>query len=306
MGSNYVSVLFVLCAALLLSPGCSRSASGNAASSISITSPADGSRVNRDAVFVSGEFSSSSSDFGVAVNDLPAAVQGDKFYAYVPVRKPGENVIFAKLIDSRGGSTEKAISVWRESESQPLILSANILSGTPPLTVRFSISISSPNPVSLYQVDFDGDGEFDYSSGKCGEIVWTYNNPGAFAVNATVIDSSGKSYSDQATIAVIDPAEINAALVSRWNEFTAALREKNISGALSCLDEDIRPGYEQIFYVLADKLPAIFSQPEQLKLVYMREGTAVYNNMIDEKGAKMSYPVSFVKDKNGFWKIRSF
>lgn len=196
MGRNFVLAL-VICATFIFSLGCSKSASGGSSSSISITSPADGSRVDRDKVLVSGVFVLSSADPGISVNDYPAIIQGNKFYAYIPFRNPGENVIFAKLVDPNGNTAEKSISVYHSSESRPLTLSANIFSGTPPLTVNFSISFSSPNPASLYQVDFDGDGKFDYSSDKRGEIAWTYNSPGVFTVNATVTDTAGKVYSDQ-------------------------------------------------------------------------------------------------------------
>lgn len=306
MGRNFVSVILLLCAFFIFLPGCSKSASGNSTPSITITSPSEGSRVDRDKVFVSGSFVSSSAGPGISVNDYPATIQGNKFYVYIPFRNPGENIIFAKLVDSNGDTAEKSISVYHSSEERPLTLSTNIFSGTPPLTVNFSISFSSPNPASLYQVDFDGDGKFDYSSDKRGQITWTYNSPGVFTVNATVTDNSGKAYSDQAAIVVLSVSEASSVILNKWKEFTSALREGNISAALSCLDEEIRPGYQQIFYTLANKLPEIFTQPEQMHLVYMREGTAVCNNLVNESGAKMSYPVTFVMDKNGVWKIRNF
>ncbi len=306
MGRNFVLAL-ILCAAFLFSPGCSKSASGGSSSpTISITSPADGSRINRDKAFVSGEFTSSSPNFGLSVNDIPAAVQGNRFFVYVPFRNRGENIIFAKIVESNGNSAEKAITVYHEGATQPLILSANVFSGTPPLTVSFSLSFTSPSPAALYEVDFDGDGKFDYSSEKRGEIAWTYTSPGLFTVNAKAPDRARNSASDQMTIIISATSEVVAALESKWNEFTSALRNKDISGAVSCLEDEARPRYQTIFFVLTDKLPDIFAQPEKLQFVYMREDYAVCNSLVNENGTKMSYPVTFARDRSGLWKIRNF
>ena len=87
-------------------------------------------------------------------------------------------------------------------------IQADALSGTSPLTVRFtSTGTSDPDPgdLLLYEWDLDGDGQFDDANG--GSATFTYLDPGSYPATLRVTDTSGASATDTVTIHVGAPAE---------------------------------------------------------------------------------------------------
>jgi PKD repeat protein len=66
--------------------------------------------------------------------------------------------------------------------------SADVRSGEAPLTVNFTdLSISQPNPIILWEWDFDNDGTIDsYDQ----DPTWTYNDVGSYTVTLTVSDGT--------------------------------------------------------------------------------------------------------------------
>ena len=86
-----------------------------------------------------------------------------------------------------------------------------------------------------------------------------------------------------------------------------ALMEKDVEKALTYFWERSQSKYEQGFSLLMDRLPEIFSLPEEFNLESMADNMAIYENVVQEEdGVTRSYPVTFIKDENGFWKIRWF
>ena len=82
--------------------------------------------------------------------------------------------------------------------------------------------------------------------------------------------------------------------------------DEDIESALTYFLERSRPKYEQAFNLLMDRLPDIFSLPEEFNMVSVKDNIAIYENIVLEDGVPRSYPVMFIKDENGFWKIRGF
>jgi hypothetical protein len=85
---------------------------------------------------------------------------------------------------------------------------------------------------------------------------------------------------------------------------------QDIQGALSYFVESSRAKYEEAFTLLIDQLPDIFSVPEEFNLISVIDNVAtcesVVVEVVDGNNLPISYPVTFIKDENGFWKIMVF
>jgi len=274
--------------------------------SITISSPFDGETVNRESVMVSGTFNSYLEEVSVMVNGRLAEINEKDYVINNLPLQLGQNSVAARVIEASGYKAEETITIQTDTQDQPVRLSSNITGGVPPLDVKFTIDTNIANPITSYQMDFDGDGNIDYTADNPDDISFTYTANGIYFATATVTDNQGNQYSEQLAVNIISMAELDTLLEKKWIAVGDSLRNKDIQTALSYFVERSRAQYEQGFIVLMDQLPQIFSMPEEFNLISIVDNTAIYENVVDEGGIARSYPVTFIKDENGFWKIKGF
>lgn len=79
--------------------------------------------------------------------------------------------------------------------------------GAAPLRVRFDATAADGDGiVSLHEVDFDGDGVFDYSSIEGANVTHTYAQPGAYTAVLRVTDNGGAIVLQSVGVTVTGPA----------------------------------------------------------------------------------------------------
>ena len=90
--------------------------------------------------------------------------------------------------------------------SPQVIAKADIFTGVAPLVVNFSGSVTdSDGQVVLYQWDFDGDKQTDYSSSTSPNLSHTYTKGGVFNATLKVFDNDGLIDEDSIIISVSGP-----------------------------------------------------------------------------------------------------
>ncbi len=276
---------------------------------IKIASPMNGQAINKERIMVKGTFKSVSRDVGITVDGIIAEIRGNEWIANGVPLAAGSNTITATIQDSSGNSATASIIINTTDTSQAVRLSANITSGIAPLQVFFSTSTSAFSPVS-YQIDFEGDGVFDYTGTTFENISHTYTSEGFFYPTVTVTDDLGNSYSDTLAITVMNKAEIDTLLKSKWEGIKEALGSKDIKGGLSDFLEYSKERYRQAFNIIVDDLPQIISDMQNIEMIYLRNNVAKYrmNRVHDINGIlqTITYYIYFVKDAKGVWKIDRF
>jgi YVTN family beta-propeller protein len=271
---------------------------------ITITSPLDGTTINRAKVMVRGSFKSGTQDIGITVNGILAEIRGSEWVANNVPLTVGTNTITATLKDSSGSTATTSITINTTETSQPVELSANITSGIAPLQVYFSISTSfSP---SSYQIDFEGDGVIDYTGSTFDNISHTYTSEGIFYPTVKVTDEQGNTYTDTIAITVMNKAEIDALLKSKWEGMKAAIENKDIEGAVGFFVESSREMYRYNFNLMSSILPIITKDFGNVRLIKIYDDVAECEMLAIQDGVEYSFYVEFVKDSNGIWKLRFF
>lgn len=124
-------------------------------------------------------------------------------------------------------------------ESALVTAQANAITnrGWAPLTVYFSAygSRSEGADVVGYEWDLDGNGAFDFdASGQGGYVQYTYSKPGEYVITLQVMDTRGRSGTDQVTVSVRHPASSS---VDYWTVFDKS-RVRRVDVALSQADWD--------------------------------------------------------------------
>ncbi len=171
---------------------------------LNITYPLEGDTISRPDVMVKGTITNTTgNETGVTVNGMVATVYGNQFVAnHVPLVE-GSNTITVTAKDIEGNKATASIVVNAITTAPHVTLTANTESGIAPLTAYFSVSTAIPNPVSTYQMDYEGDGTIDYTGSTFENISVTYTKEGIYYPTIKVTDTKGISYSDEAIAKVL-------------------------------------------------------------------------------------------------------
>ncbi|MGA2092174.1 MAG: hypothetical protein ABSH16_02040 [Sedimentisphaerales bacterium] len=93
---------------------------------------------------------------------------------------------------------------------------------------------------------------------------------------------------------------------SIWEQFKAALAAGDVNTALTFVLETSREKYAEIFQVIGSNLPDFAAGIGTLILQSQDEDTTVYEMTHQDGDTTYSFPVIFIKDSDGNWKIYNF
>lgn len=103
----------------------------------------------------------------------------------------------------------------------------------------------------------------------------------------------------------ISREKIEVELQVRWKEMITALARGDIERALTYFVAASRDRYRKEF-TSRSNIVSIFLSMKELKLYSVDEHAAECGAIRVENGKTFSYPVVFVRDENGIWKIMGF
>jgi hypothetical protein len=159
-------------------------------------------------------------------------------------------------------------------------------------------------------MDFEGDGVIDYTGTTFEDISHTYTAEGIYYPTLTVTDDQGNTYSDTIAITVLNKAQIDALLKSKWEGMKGALRYKDVEGALTQFVEETKEQYRQAFNYISDIIPDVVNGMQNIELVYLKDKVSKFRirreQIIEGNPQEITYYVYFVKDNDGIWKIEKF
>lgn len=273
---------------------------------IKITSPADGEVVNQARTIVKGIIESDTNDLGVLVNGILAEARGKEWVVNGVPLVLGTNTITATITDRSGNTASSSIVLNTNAITRQVRLSANITSGLAPFTSFFSVVTEMYNPVSRYEMDFDGDGVIDYTGATFEDVGYTFETEGFFYPTIWVTDGEGNTYSDTIAITAFNISEIEDVLKQRWEGLKRALKEKNTEEALGYFIKRSKERYGRIFDALKDQLATILDTFVEFNITDYYDNVAEYEIVADENGVLYSYPGLFVKNGSGIWKFHDF
>ncbi len=134
----------------------------------------------------------------------------------------------------------------------------------------------------------------------------TLQTASLYLATATAETSDGTLYQDQFALNVLDPVQTEALLQQKWDAMQAELLAGNIDGALTYFVGGSQSRYRQLFTDLQASLPGIFASIETFHLLSVSNDRAEAEAVIPRAGTTYSYPIFYIQNENGIWKLRGF
>jgi PKD repeat protein len=138
-------------------------------------------------------------------------------------------------------------------------------------------------------------------------VTHSYASDGNYTVTLTVTDDNNATNSDQAQVTVMTVTQFETDLRSTWDTMKTTLLGGDVEGALVHFVPGNQDRYRDTFTALGNtKLTSIFSEIVEIRLYTVNESAAECGAIRIEKGKTYSYPITYVRDENGLWKILGF
>jgi len=266
---------------------------------ITINTPGPGATVSPGSVLVRGILDAGGVEVGVAINGVPAAVEGTTFAALVPVA-PDTTSLTAMGTTATGLSVTHTITITVSTASVSTLLT-NPQTGVAPLAVGFALSgVTASATIAL---DFDGNGTIDFAGPSLVGQTFIYAQPGVYFPKTTITDAQGNQFSATTVVQVFDGTAFATFLRSKWTAFRDALGRNDIDGAVAFVADGEKVKYRSAFQRLSLDLPSVAAGLRDIQLLSFRGGIGECVTTQDRDGGTFVHFIYFMQDQDGIWKI---
>jgi hypothetical protein len=123
-----------------------------------------------------------------------------------------------------------------------------------------------------------------------------------YLITASVTDAQSVVHTDTLAFAIYSPSQMEAVLQGKWSGMRAKLMNGDIEGTMTYFVGRAQEKYRPILQSLQASLPDIFSGISTLHLLSVADDEAEMEAIVNGD----SYPVIFMRDETGIWKLLGF
>jgi len=268
---------------------------------LTITAPASASQIADDAVLVTGTFAGPPGT-AIQVNGQLACLSGDSFYAENVPLVAGSNDIVAIASTPDGIFLTRSLQVDGAAPAA-IQVRANAPCGYAAHNVSFQLADNVGTGIQQFTADFNDDGIVDISATTPGTYQYAYTTPGVYRAHFTTTDAANMVHTGYQAIVVGNAQTLDAQLRGTFSAFLDRLRVGAIDGALNYLAEPMRTKYEPVFRQMQSELPVLIDQLGTLQGGGVGGRLARYTVVREENGVTVGFPLFFIEDGDGVWRI---
>lgn len=235
---------------------------------------------------------------------MPATVYGNQFIANQVLLTEGVNTITITATDTAGNTAMSSLNVNAVTTGNYIRLSSNIESGIAPLEV--SLRLDGTFSIEESNLHVTGPVQPEVLSISPSEYQLSFNTEGVYTITASSTGPDSIVYEDTVAVTVLDKAQLDTLLKGKWSDMTSSLMIQDTTTALTYISSFTKSQYEQMYAILFDQLPGITVTQRELNFLYTIDNITKYELVTLKDGTLYSYEVTFIKDKDGTWKILQY
>lgn len=177
--------------------------------------------------------------------------------------------------------------------------------GVVPQEVMIDLDEYGDITVTQIDVDFDGDGNIDYTTTNISSlpIVHTYSEAGGYPITVIVYDADGNKYVHREIIVVENENEKDDLLKLIFHGMLEELKAGNLDGATLYLSEGAKREYKPVFKALLPHMAEIISSYSDLQRVSLSKNIGEYAINRTISGKNHLFLIYFLKDADGIWRL---
>jgi len=236
---------------------------------------------------------------GLRALGLIAAVEGGQFAVLVPARE-GDNVITVTAGDLTSERVRTSVTVHVTDVARDASrLDPNPVAGMVPFRVNFNPTLRGRE----LDFDFEGDGVVDAMVAADASVAHLYEQPGLFFPTFTLHRRPDTKAAHAVTM-IVD-AYPAPDLVRVWQNLKAALERGDAESAMQFVACDSRSRYRPVFAALAAEPSKVEMALTEIQARTFGRETAEFEMRRSVNGTTSSFPVAFIRDYDGIWRLKS-
>lgn len=219
----------------------------------------------------------------------------------------GDVTITASALTVEGSEVSHSVRVNAAGTRVPVRMSASPIAGPAPLAVTFEIEVDEGVSYAYPTIDFDGDGNVDATvTQRKATLSYMYSQPG---LHRAVLQSKSQNrpITDEVGILIANESDLVSALQALWEEFRAALRDRDANRALNLVVMSSRDRASVLIAAMNDHgidPDAVYTAVEPLQIY---DGFAEFEMIRpDADGTPVGFAIQFARDADGIWRIKTF
>jgi hypothetical protein len=169
-----------------------------------------------------------------------------------------------------------------------------------------TFTLTSLNPVTQIELDGNGDGTIDVTGSTLEGQVVTFAASGLYFPTVRVTEQGGTIRNAATVVQVLDGDQLDILLKSKWDAMKNALRQGNVTLAVTHIVARRRATYQAMFSALTVPLANIDQVLTNIAPLELRGIEAEYEMTVSDGGSQYSFLVLFAIDEDGVWRIKFF
>ncbi|MBB5209056.1 hypothetical protein [Chiayiivirga flava] len=301
------------------SPGWAILPPENTTPDLSVAYPANGATVGNRVLQVRGRYEGPPNT-GVSVNGLASLQSGDYFLSQDVLLSPGLNTITVVLTPPGAAPLSVSRTVTYDPNlAAPAHLSASMTGDYAPFSTRFDVSLSgSSQQIVRVRADYRTDGTYEFDTGLNSDQNWNlstiHRHPGLFQASVEVTLDDGALATPQVIVSMSrwslgeDLQRTRYTLCKVFETYREQLSLHQYSAALEAFTEEARAELEAFTLGLGNNGASVASQLGEIIDGTIGADTAeltLARPVTGTPGTFDSYPILFIREADGVWRISS-
>jgi hypothetical protein len=243
---------------------------------------------------------------GVAINGVPAYIQGNQFVSRTLTLPVGNTILIATATTMDGASATTSRTVTTSAESALQFKSQKVAEFSNKVA-KFDLQVGGAISVQSITADFNGDGtpEFSGSNPALVPRVFQYTSPGIYTAEIKIVTMPPGSQTIVAKtiVGAIDIVSLRTQACSVYGALRTRIAANDVAGAVNVFPQENRPPYTAFLNDLGANRPIFAGRLGTIATGLLSLDDANLTLITIENGQPNGYRLRVAQGRDGVWRI---